>query len=523
MNTHNSWLYPCALVATAAVVACGGSNNNTSSDNTPPASVSPVSPTPGASAPGTPATPASSPSPGASNPTPGTSTPSGGGGTTPPAVATVTTTFTESTVNYANPERGWSRWLTDDFVKVAAADVKAMYDAQITMGYAIVRLDTFKDKALPSTYLIQLQTAFDTVRANGVKVVLRFAYNYPGGTVLTTDTDAPLSIVQQHIAQLKPLLDKNADVIAVWQAGFIGLWGEGHTSSNGLTTPDNKLKVRDALLAAVPAGRMLQWRYPPDLIAWTPAAPSEADVFGNSVSAKIGLYNDCFMSSADDVGTYSDVAAQAAPQREYMKKASAITPFGGETCDAQASQARKACASILSEGKDYHLSFLGRDYYTAFHDQWKAEGCFPEVERSMGYRYVIDAAQTPVSGAASADSTFSVTLRNVGWSRLFNERPLLLTLRNRTTGEEIQTQATTDVRSLLPGAAAKTFAFTAKPAAAAAKGVYDVYVSLPDGATSLAKDAHFAVRFANADDAAKAQAWDAGTARFKLGATFEVK
>jgi Domain of unknown function (DUF4874)/Domain of unknown function (DUF4832) len=486
MNTQTLWLYPCVIIATATLVACGGSNNNTSSNTPQPVSVAPANPTPGAS----------NPSPGASNPSPGASTPSGGGGgggMAPPAVATVSTTFTESTANYANPERGWSRWLTDDFVKVAASDAKAMYDAQITMGYAIVRLDAFKDKAIPSTYLTQLQTAFDTVRANGVKVVLRFAYNYPSGTVLTTDTDAPLNIVQQHITQLKPLLEKNADVITVWQAGFIGLWGEGHTSSNGLTSPDNKLKVRDALLAAVPAGRMLQWRYPPDLIAWTPTAPSEADAFSSSASAKIGLYNDCFMSSPDDVGTYSDVAAQAAPQREYMKKASAITPFGGETCDAQASQTRKTCASILSEGKDYHLSFLGRDYYTAFHDQWKAEGCFPEVERSMGYRYVIDVAQTPVSGAAGADSSFSVTLRNVGWSRLFNERPLLLTLRHRATGEEIQAQASGDVRSLLPGAAA-----------------------------TLAKDARFAVRFANADDAAKAQAWDATTARFKLGVTFEV-
>jgi Domain of unknown function (DUF4832)/Domain of unknown function (DUF4874) len=522
MNPQNIWRTACMVLATVAIVACGGSSNS----NSTPTSVASGNPTPGASAPGTsastPSTGASTPSAGASNPSPGTSVP-GGGGTTPPAVATVTATYTENTVNYTNPERGWSRWLTDDFVKVVAADAKALYDAQITMGYAIVRLDAFKDKAIPSAYLTQLQTAFDTVRANGVKVVLRFAYNYPSGTVLTTDTDAPLSIVQQHIAQLKPLLEKNADVIAVWQAGFIGLWGEGHTSSNGLTTADNKLKVRDALLAAAPAGRMLQWRYPPDLMAWTPTAPGEADAFGPGVSAKIGLYNDCFMSSPDDVGTYSDVAAEAAPQREYMKKASAITPFGGETCDAQANQTRKTCSSILSEGKDYHLSFLGRDYYTAFHDQWKAEGCFAEMERSMGYRYVIDAAQTPVSGAPGADSSFQVTLRNVGWSRLFNARPLLLTLRHRSTGEEIQMQTATDVRSLLPGAAAKTFSFTTKPATTAASGMYDVYLSLPDGAATLAKDTRFAVRFANADDAAKAQAWDASTARFKLGTTFEVK
>lgn len=33
-----------------------------------------------------------------------------------------------------------------------------------------------------------------------------------------------------HIAQLAPVLKKNADVIATVQEGFIGLWGEGYYS-----------------------------------------------------------------------------------------------------------------------------------------------------------------------------------------------------------------------------------------------------------------------------------------------------
>ena len=59
------------------------------------------------------------------------------------------------------------------------------------------------------------------MREAGVMCVFRFAY-----TSLETEPDAPLSIIQTHIDQLKPYLAKNADVIAVWQAGFIGSWGE---------------------------------------------------------------------------------------------------------------------------------------------------------------------------------------------------------------------------------------------------------------------------------------------------------
>ena len=58
------------------------------------------------------------------------------------------------------------------------------------------------------------------MREAGVKCVLRFAY-----TSAIEAPDAPLSIIQTHIDQLKPYLAKNADVIAVWQAGFIGSLG----------------------------------------------------------------------------------------------------------------------------------------------------------------------------------------------------------------------------------------------------------------------------------------------------------
>ena len=431
--------------------------------------------------------------------------------------------FTETNANFANPERGWSRYLATDFAQLDDGNVAYAVNSGITVGSANVRLDNYRDRALPDTLLAQIQAAFDKVRAGGLKVRLRFVYNYPSGTVLTSDQDAPLAIVQQHIAQLAPVIAKNADVIAVWQAGFIGLWGEGHTSSNKLDTAENKIKVRDALLNALPKDRILEWRYPGDLLAWSPTAPATQDAFNNSLAARIGVHNDCFMSSDDDVGTYNWVPSVAAKEREYTKAVSANTPFGGETCNASVSQARTRCSAILTEGRDYHLNYLDRDYYTGFHDQWKAQGCFEEVERSMGYRFVVTDAEAPVSGSAGADSSFAVTVKNVGWSRVFNPRPLQLTLRNQTTGAELRAVATLDLRSLLPGVSASTFGFIVKVPADAAKGKYDIYLSSPDGSASLANDARYAIRFANADDGSKGQQWSPAAGRFKLGLTFDLR
>ena len=57
-------------------------------------------------------------------------------------------------------------------------------------------------------------------RKAGIKIILRFAYS-----IAMDEPDAPLSVILQHLDQLKPILQENKDVIAVLQAGFIGSWG----------------------------------------------------------------------------------------------------------------------------------------------------------------------------------------------------------------------------------------------------------------------------------------------------------
>jgi len=65
-----------------------------------------------------------------------------------------------------------------------------------------------------------------------------------------------------HISQLKPLWVKNKDVINVIDAGFIGGWGEWHSSANGLDSLSNMRDILFAILDAVPKDRMVVQRYP---------------------------------------------------------------------------------------------------------------------------------------------------------------------------------------------------------------------------------------------------------------------
>jgi hypothetical protein len=118
----------------------------------------------------------------------------------------VATTFRRTNIEFPNPERGFWRFVTANFTIATADELRNIRAAGLTMGYAVVRLDAFRGRALPQTTLTRLATSFGFARASGVKLILRFAYNYPNTEDPRTAKDAPLSIVLGHIRQLAPVI-----------------------------------------------------------------------------------------------------------------------------------------------------------------------------------------------------------------------------------------------------------------------------------------------------------------------------
>jgi Domain of unknown function (DUF4832)/Domain of unknown function (DUF4874) len=434
--------------------------------------------------------------------------------------------FTESSAVINNPERGFWIYLSEDFLTVTdgtLAGVQATWP-DVSLGYAYVRLDAYRNQTLPQLFFDALNEKFAIVRARGMKLILRFSYN--NGGVSPAGDDAPMARVLEHINQIAPHVQANADVVYVWQGGFIGAYGEQHSSSNGLDTLANKTIIRDALLNVLPANRYLLWRDPKDQIAWDADPGSEIDAFGASRQARMGMYNDCFLASDTDVGTYSEDATLRAQQRAYVVARSAIVPFGGETCNAQVNlnQQRKTCADILGEGAQFHLSYLNRTYAPTFISQWQTEGCFTEIAQKMGYRWVLTNATSSKSVARGAATQLSITLKNVGWARMYNARPLTVRLISRSTpaAPDIVGTAVWDARLLKPNNETSAL-FTINIPPDAPVGAYDVVVASPDPSPSIANVAAYAVRFANADNAAAAQSWNSVTGHFATGLTIAIE
>ncbi|WBS01140.1 DUF4832 domain-containing protein [Pseudoduganella sp. SL102] len=436
----------------------------------------------------------------------------------------VDTTFRATDEEIANPERGMYVWAADNLAAWTQAQAHAQFAAGYRIVYAPVRLGNHAGGPLPGSVLAGLSENFATARRAGLKVIPRFLYNYPAGeTGYQAARDAPLGRVLGHIAQLGPALAANADVITYPQAGFVGAWGEWHTSSNNLTEPAPRTRIRDALLGALPPGRFLQVRYPPYLMAWAPKAPRWRD---GSAASRIGVHNDCFLASNTDVGTYSEDAAVRRRERGYVAALSAVAPFGGETCnpaDAVDPTPRTDCDDILREGRQFGLTYLNDSYYRGlFHARWEAQGCMAEVRRRMGYRFELVTLRHSAAIVAGRSGGFALTVRNSGWARAFNPRGVQVVLRHRATGEAVRiTLASIDPRTWLPGRTSKMAASLAIPPGTPA-GTYDVLLALPDGAPSLAGDVRYSVRPANAADATRSQGWDEKLGAFRAGTTLAI-
>ena len=128
-----------------------------------------------------------------------------------------------------NPERGFVA-ATDSpstSLQYNSLDPNFLLDLRnknITLIARSFSLDAFLNSPIRQEYLNGIQLDFSIMRQTGVKAYIGFQYSSSIQPTDKWDTNKAQMLV--HIAQLKPILQANADVIAFVQAGFIGVWGE---------------------------------------------------------------------------------------------------------------------------------------------------------------------------------------------------------------------------------------------------------------------------------------------------------
>lgn len=394
-----------------------------------------------------------------------------------------------STEVFPNPERGFIKTFAtySEGAGFDANDLTSLRAQNVSLILRLFYLDMFKDKALSSAQLELVRNDLGKVREAGLKAIVRFAY-----TDDMNGTDAPLDIVLQHLEQLKVVFEENEDVIAFVQAGFIGAWGEWHSSSNGLSTIENQRTVLEKLIEVVPASIMIQVRTPgyKQKIFNTAEPVSITEVNSNASLARVGHHNDCFLSGGDNYGTYGNIAAE----KEYISKEALYVPTGGETCPPLGGY-DPTCEESRKEMKLLKWTYLNLDWYPATISAWKSSGCFEEFHTYLGYRLALVKGNLPATASLGGDVKVLLSLTNKGYAPLYHLKNVSLVLKNKASGTFYDLPLQFDVRRVKPLATVdidESVSLAGIPA-----GKYELYMRIADKAESLAPRLEYAVRLAN--------------------------
>ncbi len=417
----------------------------------------------------------------------------------PPVVGGIkTANYDEDQTDFPNPERGFYGQ-TVSYSSSPAPITQTYLDQlkakNVNLINRLYALTTFRSGSISAEYLQHIQNDMDLVRSAGFKLVLRFAYTF---NEAGPHNDAPLNIVLSHIDQLAPLLQKNADVIALLEAGLIGQWGEWHDSSNGLANPADMKTILFKLLDALPKSRSIAVRYQQakkDIFQMNdPLADTEA--FTQTNRARTGHHNDCFLAAEDDWGTYWPIdAASLDVQKNYLNQENKYLPQVGETCNCN--PPRSDCGIAVKELAQMRWSALNKDFIECVLNSWGAQGCYDEIAKRLGYRFRLLTSAIPKTVKNDSALAIKLVLKNDGFASPYNVHDAELVFRSKTNGVIQKIKLNLDVRKWLPENNEIKLDINALIPSSFALGEYDLLINFPAPEQSLSGSPAYSIRLAN--------------------------
>ena len=469
---------------------------------------------------------------------------------TPQTDAASTVTYSPTTDRFANPERGFyryvssrasqpladRRWTQSDFA-VPITWVSDVTVTDTTLLYCIFYLDSYvDDDTIPQSFLDDIAYNLNQVLISGRKCIVRFAYtsddsdNNSNGTPdiiepgNSANTEPPKARLLGHIDQLGPTLEANSHAIATVQAGFIGIWGEWYYSDHFTADPTipwaiseadyaNRLEVLTALLNVLPPHLQVAVRYPNAKMQMfdttTPLNASTAH--DGSLFSRVSSHNDAFLNSWGDSGTYrynssAPPGAAYTIDRDFLSAETEFTVNGGETNTPDTSgpgYPGRDCTITQNELRRFHWTYLNTDFYTPALTTWESGNCLDEIRDNLGYRLQLIEGTYGDAVAPGDGLSVTIQLRNTGYAAPINPRPVKVVLDG--VGGTFSAELTTDIRTWSPEQGTIVLNANLQVPTCVSEGQYDLLLHLPDAADTLAARPEYAIRLANSG------VWQAGS------------
>ncbi len=410
------------------------------------------------------------------------------------------------------------------------------YDG-VSMMQSYVYLMKFSNgRALTDEKLRDIDEFLNEVRRYGAKTLLRFAYELRPRTI-----GPDRATILRHLEQLTPLLRKHSDVIYVLQCGFIGVFGEWHSSLHHLEDDVGfHRELFRAVLAALPADRMTMVRYPRLKRRVFGDVPVNAQTaFSGEAAARIGHFNDGFLAGETCGGTFptAPFSNPGNPDFDLIVAEGRYLPVDGElfwnNIQGEVEPLKAALrfrlhyyntfgfvhGNSLFQGEPYSMDLwraipadpgalqdnampIADGYFLDAKGEPVLRSYYEYIRDHLGYRLELQRGELPDTVQAGGRLQCRLTLMNRGFSTLTNPRPVFLTLA-ASDGRRVAIPFDADPRRWYPfepesfTPITHPLALDAALPAAVTPGRYTVGLWLPDAAESIRNRPEYAVRFAN--------------------------
>ncbi len=289
-----------------------------------------------------------------------------------------------------------------------------------------------KDYDLDESFFTGIRGTLENCRNNGSTVGMRFRYDAIGKSNPEPET---FEKILDHIHQIADdgFLNDYEDIIMYVESGFVGAWGEQH--SGKFTSVEYKAKLLDELLKIVPESISVTVRTPNIICEWAGIETGEIAGYiteSGSDAARIGLYNDGYMGSDSDLGTYNNPSRRESV--EFMKKQMTHAYYGGEfSGNIELAQQYDTYLpeNSIAEMYDTHLSYINSNIWDLYKEHiytadlnvqncdnsaYYGETVYRFMRDHIGYRFVLRDSDLTSETKQGGDVTVNFRIENTGFA-----------------------------------------------------------------------------------------------------------
>ncbi len=418
--------------------------------------------------------------------------------------------YNETSAILVNPERGMHHmnsivlnnpYTNGDFsalVRRTDRVISQVTDAKLTLILFKVSLENFKNQDISNQWLNMLNMLANRIRQNGIKIIVRFNYG-DGGAAFSEPNN--INQIVRHIRQLKRFFVANEDIIYVVEAGFLGPWGEWHSTAYGDTT--SRKRIINELLKSVPVSRKISLRTPRFYrMFFGNSTFNSIHAYNGDAQGRVGLHNDAFLSTESDMGTYTQGRENELRWAESLTK---YTIHGGESVMYQGGTVQyNNTENSIREMKILHTQYLNQQHDISTMNYWKGlfdnndpifagRSTYDLIFNRLGYRFVLKNALVPIRVNEDQGLNISLEVANTGFGNLTSSRKPYLILRR--SNKKYQAKMKSDMNNWFSGRITKINALFHLPDDIE-PGRWHIYLSMPDDNPNLVHNSNY-VKLAN--------------------------